>query len=349
MKIKKIIINLILLIIFSFTLLGCEGFWEAMTDVMLAPTGTVVDAKTGFGINGVTVKLHLLEADTGVVQADVVSVTTSTGSFAFSEKIKPGKYEVTATSEGYVFIPVITDITGWSVTLPVVYGIQPLKQTDVSIFLTWNTTVQDVDAYLTYPTGFETTKSAINSTFAAFPVNETIYSDGSFPNSTGSRVSVFYNNKQDYNSFGTLDVDITDGVGPETITIDGTKTGGVSGTAIVVNSLTPDNLGSGLSPGNYYWMGSADYYIKGPSENISNSGNANGANPVVYVTQGESVIGRYEVPKYVEINTLALFRIHLFYNSDNTLFYLVFYPYGYTSSPKGETLAGPLLVVSGNK
>jgi len=309
---KLAIIALALAVLFA----GCELF-----EVLLAPTGSVINAKTGSGIGGVTVTLKAFnENGTIATSASATTTTSSSGSAIFTKDVKSGKYLVQASLSDYVFTEEVVTIGGWNQTIPTLYGLTPAKSTDVSIFLTWETT-QDLDAHFYYPAGIETNSynatSYLPTTFSAYPDSD---------NYPGSTTHVYFQNKQNTSNtvFAKLDVDKITGYGPETITLDGDKIGYGTGRSITVSSSSPDNLGSVLSAGNYKWMGFGTYYLDSYSGTLAQANTAASAGAKVVVTQGTSIIGKYTLPTYMSIEKASILKVHVFV--DSSAFYLVFYP-----------------------
>jgi hypothetical protein len=222
---KKITIGLVLVvaaIALSLGFVSCDAWIEAV-DLLIAPTGSVINAKTGEGIDGVVVTMTAIGLGTdpksgeAITQAAEVGTSGTDGTVTFTNSVQPGKYEVTAALTGWVFIPVVVDIAGWNQTIPKIWGIQPANATDVSVFLTWET-AEDLDAYLTYPESFETAPAS-----AFYPTTFDAYVDFG----TGeTRDKVYYGAKNAAaTNFAFLDVDDTDGIGPETVTMNGVNTG----------------------------------------------------------------------------------------------------------------------------
>lgn len=332
---KKITIGLVLVvaaIALSLGFVSCDKFFSAV-DLLIAPTASVINAKTGAGIADVVVTLTAINLGNDPKTGEAITQTAETGTsdadgaVIFANSVEPGKYEATAVLTGYVFIPVVVDIAGWNQAIPEIWGIQPTNATDVSVFLTWDTTA-DLDAYLTYPTGFEGTGPGADyygTTFSAY--HDFGYNALATP-VTEARDTVYYSAKNAAaTNFAYLDVDDTDGIGPETVTLNGVNTG-TQGTAptITVSASSPDGLGSVLTAGTYYWLGFAEYYLDSFTGTLTTASTSTTAGAVAYITQGTSVIGKYEVPLYTGMNTVSLFRAHLLYDTAMTNFYLVFYP-----------------------
>ena len=151
--------------------------------------GTVRDASTNGGIQGATVELRAgVNAAGGTV---VASTTSDSLGFYFFPGVAVGTYTVTASATGF------TTGSRTAVSLGVT---QPLTDDVIlsatgggvaRIVLTWGATPQDLDAHLTGP------------------------------DTAGTRFHVYYSDQgiSDAAPFASLDVDDTDGNGPETITI----------------------------------------------------------------------------------------------------------------------------------
>jgi len=308
---KKIVrIGAIALI--AFAVLGmsaCEG----LLTFMAAPTVTVIDARTGTGINGVTVTLTPLAVQEGETSKTITGMSSSTGTVIFATDVAYGTYTVSGSLDGYVFIPFEATVAGWSENLGKMFGVSTNKGDDpnaVSIFLTWADNTYDIDAHFSYPTGFDTSLAARGSwsaTNAYYTFDE-------------ERVVVKHNKKQSVSYFASLDVDDTSGEGPETITLLGSQTGSATGSTYDVSSSTPF-LGSVLTAGSYYWMGAGEYYLDAYSGISLDTQDVR-----VVVTQGSSVKGIFTLPTNMTQKTISLFRVQLFYSADQEEYYMVFMP-----------------------
>ena len=130
-----------------------------------------------------------------------------------------------------------------------------------------------------------------------------------------------------------LDVDDTDGRGPETISIkaipfDTTAYGNstIGGARTGLPTL-PDS-GDVDNPNYYSWVGVMEYYIDAftsatppPGETSTSDPNAtlstvgegsSSADAILYVMQGNSVLGCYTIPTYTSIKTASVVRINMF-------------------------------------
>lgn len=288
---------------------GCE--------LLVSPTVTVVDARTGLGIGQATVTLTPIVVEDGKTQTPITGTSSSDGTVVFTDSVRPGEYTVTGSLSGYVFIPFNITVAGWNANLGKLWGVATSKGGDsnaVSIFLTWNT-ANDIDAYFTYPNTIESSVTAL-SPWSANNAYQAIVA--------GSRTIVNYSNKQDTTKFASLDVDKTadsGGLGPETITLLGSQTGSASGDTITVNSSTPF-IGSAIPAGNYYWAGIGEYYLNAytPSTSLENQ------QVRVVITQGDAIKGIFNLPTNMTQKTVSLFRVQILYTSNNSNYYLVFMP-----------------------
>jgi len=316
---KKIVrIGAIALI--AFAVLGmsaCEG----ILTLMASPTITVVDARTGNGISNVVVTLTPVVVEEGQDSATVRGTSGSDGSVIFLDRVAYGTYSVTGTLSGYVFVPFETTIAGWSSALGRMYGVATAKGGDdsaISIFLTWADNSKDVDAHFTYPADFDSSTTAAKvETWAG--IDQAYYT----LTDDGTRDHVYYADayKNTTDDFAYLDVDDTNGEGPETITILGVNSALGSGTLTNVTSSTP-YLGSILDAGDYYWMGAGEYYV----DSWTTGSTLEGQSVQVVITQGSSIKGIFNIPSNMNCDTVSLFRVHYFDSADHSSYHFVFMP-----------------------
>ena len=303
--------------VFIITALAVAVLIASGCDLLISPTVTVVDARTGLGISGVNVTLTAIKVEDGKTQTPITGISGSDGVVAFTDSVAAGEYTVTGSLSDYVFIPFNITVAGWNADLGKLWGVATSKGGDsnaVSIFLTWNT-ANDIDAYFTYPNTLESSVTAL-SPWSADNAYQAIVA--------GSRTIVNYSNKQDTTKFASLDVDKTaasGGLGPETITLLGSKTGTASGSTIAVTSSTPF-IGSAIPAGNYYWAGIGEYYLNAYTASTS----LENQQVRVVITQGNAIKGIFNLPTNMSQKTVSLFRVQILYTSDNNNYYLVFMP-----------------------
>ncbi|RKX83041.1 MAG: hypothetical protein DRP57_08710, partial [Spirochaetes bacterium] len=278
---KKIILILVLLGSIFLVLGGCN----LIAKVLISVTGSVVDAKTGLGIEGATVTLTY-KGDDSSHRTSYITTSGSGGSFTFSDA-DYGEYNLTAEKAGYIFVPRDVYVSGLAQSLGTVTGFvydSSKDQYTISLILLWNKTFQDVDAYLTFPDGDKTSTA---------PVLNTPYDTASGPSTgfmpaTSGRETIYWDNKTSDNTIHDvypaetdtryavqLDVDDRTGSGPETISI---RSFPFAETA--TNSSTSGGADTGLPAGtNYTWIGVMEYY----ADAFSSAGN-NVASPTDYLS-----------------------------------------------------------------
>lgn len=296
----------------AFAIIGISSC-DVMVALMAAPTLTVVDARTGNGIANAAVTLTPIITEDGSTNA--LSATTSyDGSVTFAGDVPYGSYTVSASRAGYVFIPFEATVAGWNTKLGKLFGVTTSKGGDpnaVSIFLTWADNTEDIDAHFTYPSGFDTNMASRSS----WSADEAYYTLA-----TSGRTHVYHGAKGTLSDFASLDVDDVSGGGPETITLLGGQTGTVSGgSTISINSGSPF-IGSILPNGSYYWMGSGEYYLDAWTSTLDTQ------DVRVVITQGSSIKGIFSLPSNLSQKTISLFRVQMFYSSDQTAYFMVFMP-----------------------
>jgi len=279
-----------------------------------SPSLQVVDARSGAGIDGVSVKLT--PVDTEVSQSSVTASSDSSGNVSFSD-VSYGTYVVTGTKNGWAIVPFEATVGNWNDDLGIMYGAAATKGADpdaVSIFLIWGDS-GDVDAHLTYPDVIDAGGAAYGTFSAAnayYPLDEARTHVGYF----GSAIQ--YGTASD---FAMIDVDDTNGTGPETVSLMGANAGSGTTTLTAVNAATP-YVGGLLTAGNYYWMGAAEYYV----DSYTSGTVLDDKDVKVIITQGEDIKGIFVVPVDMSIKTLSLLRVQIFYDQANTSTTLVFMP-----------------------
>ena len=151
--------------------------------------GTVRDASTNGGIQGATVELR---AGVNAAGGSVVATTTSdTLGVYFFPSVPVGTYTVTASATGFTTGSRTAVSFGFTQPLTDDVILSATGGGVARIVLTWGATPQDLDAHLTGP------------------------------DTAGTRFHVYYSSQgiSDAPPYASLDVDDTDGNGPETITI----------------------------------------------------------------------------------------------------------------------------------
>jgi hypothetical protein len=150
-------------------------------------TGVVRDATTNAAISGALVRVRF-----GAQPESVVSTATTdvTGRYVFND-LAPGAYLVRASREGYSESEVEATVSQTTQSAPPVFLV-PTTTASWRIVLSWGANPEDLDAYLTGPNP-----------------------------STGGRFQISYLETGSLTAppFARLDNDVTNGFGPETITI----------------------------------------------------------------------------------------------------------------------------------
>lgn len=150
-------------------------------------TGVVIDAVTGDGVSGASLTF------VPIGSSGAKAVTTSEQQGVFSVELEAGKYKVTVEAEDYITDEFSCEIKEGKTYSGVQYVLSPkLASGTARIVLEWNSQPHDLDSYLTGETdsGYD-----VNVNFTDMMA-------------TGGG-----------NTLATLDVDDTDGYGPETTTI----------------------------------------------------------------------------------------------------------------------------------
>ncbi len=156
--------------------------------------GIMYDAVTGQRVSGLTMKLRA-GVNTNIGNILQESTTSSQGNFSFTN-IQAGNYtaEVSGTSYNTLYLNLLC--LG-SINLGNQNGIiAPLNDTSkYRVILSWGATPSDLDLHLTGPLA------------------------------DGTRFHTYYSNRTPVGSNSRLDVDVTSGFGPETITLTETRAG----------------------------------------------------------------------------------------------------------------------------
>lgn len=323
-------------------------------------SGTVINAKIDAddlsvgetnGIGGATVTL--LEGDTSAGTA----TSGSDGTFSFNA-VEPGTYTVQAVLTDYAFIDEDIEVLDEDLDMGDLLGFSAPNATDISIIVTWSDDYDDVDAHLTYPDAYKPdgTPKSPPVLIDPYTVGVTGVADGFEANTTTGREHILYENKTSVNTLGdigwevdevsgitaddlllkavNLDVDDTDGSGPETVTIKvipfdyitalndmglDAATDFYTTLGSTLNALDPD-MAAGGDDAYFGWVGVMEFYVDGfnadnsdatVSDNLMTEGEAGGADVTVYITQGTEVKGRYIIPDYTTVKTAAVIRINM--------------------------------------
>jgi len=135
--------------ILAVAMLGCQG-----EIIVTSVTGDVVNARSDSlaGIEGVTVTYTKVEDN-----KKQTAITSSGGSYSMTYTGE-GAYKVTASKDGWFFIPQTVYVGNWLTNVPDVIGItldsnSKVRDNAISFILTWNSSYQDLDGFLTFPDG----------------------------------------------------------------------------------------------------------------------------------------------------------------------------------------------------
>ncbi|HAP42554.1 MAG: hypothetical protein A2087_01295 [Spirochaetes bacterium GWD1_61_31] len=310
MKKSQKILMLAIAALMVFAVSSCDLLFGVL-DALQDPTVTVIDARTGLPISDAIITLTPLAVEEGKTQVAVTATTSSSGTATFDD-VTYGSYTVTGELTGYVFIPFTATVAGWAVNLGTMYAATTAKGTDtnaISIFLTWNSL--DLDSWFTYPTTFDAANSAeINFT-----------EDGYYALAATGRSKIYHANKGSTDTFAMLDVDNTDGTGPETISVLGNQ-GPLADSGVGVIPTSTSFIMSALPAGNYYYMGAGEYYVNAYTAATS----LDVQDVRVVITQGSSIKGIFNLPTNLTQETVSLFRVHYFNDATEANYYMVFVP-----------------------
>lgn len=299
--------------------------------VAYAASTKVINAKTGAGISGATVTLKHL---TNTAQANVTgtSATDGTVKFSTSGEVLAGLYSVTTTLTGYAFVTQQETIQGVNFTFDPIPGFAYTVGTDatnISIITLWNTSFDDVDAYLYTPGINVATTNGTAPTFTTpYDVPTAANVKNGFGLDTTGRYRLYYSkpssasdssatwdattykntlNKgtKDFKSATTLtandtfmielDVDNSGAStqiagGPETVTI---RTFPFYETA--TNSSTTGGVATGLpslssTSGFYTWVGVMDFYIDAYKKDHATNTTSNYLSTTTNTNSAEAVV-----------------------------------------------------------
>jgi hypothetical protein len=336
---KKLSFLILSVVVLSLLLGGC--------DELTTVSGKVVDARTDTlsGVSGVSVTFREVEG------FEVIGATTSSDGSYVIDYSSSGLYEITAVKDGWFFIPQTVYIGGWLQGIPDLLGIELDSNTSItddaiSFVLTWNSTYKDLDGRLTFPdgdgTGYEGAHSPVSSNAFAQPYASWTTGGGFGPDTDANREHIGGNRASvSLNDVGqVLDIlsdsrpavererDERDGNGPEVITVRSlpfwpfnyqSLTYGISGND--TNKLPSAVDGFSV---NWTWIGVMEYYVDGwdatesddntrdADGNLISSTDGSGADGVVYVIQGSTLLGAFSVPEYANIRSANMIRINLF-------------------------------------
>lgn len=163
------------------------------TDTLLGTAnieGQILNSQTGQGLAEATVALAF-GTDTSLINADLVVITNSQGRYSILNG-PTGTFVMTIRKSGY-FTQVVTNvsISNGSNTIDPTTIVGTVTGGTFRIVLTWGESPNDLDAHLTGPDSLIST----------------------------NRFHCYYSSKNPTGAGASLDVDDTDGFGPETVTI----------------------------------------------------------------------------------------------------------------------------------
>jgi len=210
---------------------------EEMEPVVLVPdeegegkfVGTLRDATTDYTLPGVTIEVRQNWNNTSGVALETIS---SNSSGVFEIDLPYGYYTFYASLDGY--IRAVMNVSVYADEVVRVYHMNPVYEGEYRIVLTWGQDPRDLDSYL-----------------------------------LASGVYLYYSDRHHPDDYAYLDIDVTNGYGPETFTIYNLE--GLGGIRYAVHDYT--NRGTGSS--NYALSAS---------------------NAIVRVYKGESLTKTYYVP-----------------------------------------------------
>lgn len=349
---KRIALRIGMLALAAFALVSfssCEFLAELFRQ-LAQPYGDVVNAKTGEGVSGVTVTLTS-KANSSTT---FTTTTNSAGRFDWANEttsVDYGSYTLTASLSGYTFISKDVEVSGLAQSLGDILGFQPEDDKSIVFALLWNDSFADVDGYLTYPTttpaseimttpydtpatisGFVPSTGTMGTNRQRIYWNRKTTNGGSQTATKGTDVA--YDFDKDGNGTNEtfraeMDRDDTDGSGPETITV---RTFPVE---ILEDNTAGDKFAGGGStlldtrtaPDGWYWVGAMEYYVDAYSANsdltrdsdppANLADGSNGADVVLYVFQGSTILGEYRMPSETTITTGSVLRINMLWRYDD--------------------------------
>ncbi len=343
---KRKLIVLAIAASFLIALLGCEGSIEV---TFFSVTGDVVNARTDSltGVSDVTVTFTKVGGSSQTVTTSSVGsynleyegegeykVTASkSGWFFIPQTVYIGNWRTG-----------VPDILGIKLD-------EDFESTAISFILTWNDSYQDLDGRLTFPkgngTGYGTYTPAYSITFQE-PYEAIPGTDGFGPNTLTNREYVGGGSTRSTNYVSdvlgggdlkndgpaiTVDRDDVDARGPEVITVRTLP----HWIADWNSSSTYQIIGGGNtglpSTATWTWVGIMEYYVDGwnathissdgitpgprgtpesAEEHLISSQDGDGAEAVLHIVQGSTLLGVYKVPEYADLRTASLLRVNLF-------------------------------------
>lgn len=357
-ELKKIAVVFMAILILAMLFTSCEEAAEELVDALTSVNGTVVDARSATlaGISGVTVTL--LDESGSVVDTD----TTDTDGEYVLDYEEDGLYTITAALTGYAFIS-LEDITigGLLQDMPNIAGVAYVADTDISLITLWDSDYMDVDMHFTYPSDNEG-DGQLEDADADYGTYEPTLIEHIFANTGGTTTTGFWpvsgltnreiinvDNPADNTTTGLyygddstdptiqMDRDDRNGSGPETITI---KTppyvyGDLDSSTYLASwpMATPLGIDDGSTTTDWNMIGIGELYLNAfhstdTEATATDGSDLDEAHPVVYITQGSSVLGKVVIPE-MNVSQLSVLRMGIYegYNTDGDLypFYLVFY------------------------
>ena len=178
---------------------------------------------------------------------------------------------------------------------------------------------------VTAPAGFAPETSATSSYYANSYAGDRVRIHHAYEYSTNSATTYdSYSNDTaaTYDThFAKLDIDDRDGNGPETITISGNWFSFFDGdTPATGNTTVADYLPGFDHTTNYQWDGVLEYYVYAFASDsdgatadtsfLSQADSGQSADAVLYVFQGDSMLGAYTVPTFTDLKAASLLRIN---------------------------------------
>jgi hypothetical protein len=119
-----------------------------------------------------------------------------------------------------------------------------------------------------------------------------------------------------------LDVDDTDGSGPETISLRAIPIKAIDfATTYGTEPDTQNGLPGTTTQYDYAWVGTAAFYVHGYSAALTEAGQVSTAQVEVFVFQGDTMLGLFTVPDFTQVNAIQLFRINFLLQDDGTTVY----------------------------
>lgn len=337
-----------LLVLSACEVTGTATFsWDSVN-----PSGRVVNAyvqnESEAGVSSVSLSLEYISGapDEEIAVGETFTGTSQNdGTYSISNNVPYGTYVLTGSKDGFAFIDQRIELTPDNEDLPDLIGVPYDNEADVSIVALWKSSFDNVDAYVTYPDAFDTDPDGFKGEAELDTPNDTLDDGGGADpgffvgdgTSDRERLSDFDAKYASDATFGNLNISgdtSTAAVGIERIADQGSGPETVAIRAVPidwpgnVNYDTPSTQ-QNLLPGgsDYAWVGVLQYYVYGASGDLSVQGESaaeSGADLNVYVTQGSSVLGRYRVPDFTNVEGASLIRINLLAReSDGADFYQI--------------------------